>query len=185
MKPYLIIGLSALAAALCGSAQGAVTVLGDTSAEACSKAAFHGDVGRTAVELCTNALQNPVLDRRDEAGTYINRGVIFMGRGDFNAARGDFERAIAVDPTLGEAWVNRGAVNIVDKRFQDGVSDISKGLTLGTEEPAKAYYNRAIAYEALDDETSAYHDYEQALVLQPGWDLPRNELLRFTVTRKP
>jgi tetratricopeptide (TPR) repeat protein len=107
-----------------------------------------------------------------------------MSRGDFASARGDFERAIAVDPALGEAWVNRGAVNIIDKRFQDGVADISKGLVLGTEEPAKAYYNRGVAYEGLDDEKSAYLDYQQALALQPGWDLPRQELLRFTVTRK-
>ena len=40
------------------------------------------------------------------------------------------------------AWVNRGAIAIIDRQFQAGIDDISKGLTLGTEEPAKAYYNR-------------------------------------------
>ena len=41
-----------------------------------------------------------------------------------------------------------------------------------------------MAYEGIDDEKSAYLDYQQALVLKPGWDLPKQELLRFTVTRR-
>jgi tetratricopeptide (TPR) repeat protein len=184
MKRHQLLGAALLLAGLGGAASAAVTVMGDDSAAKCSKAAFHEQADDDAVRLCTTAIADGRLDRRDEAGTYVNRGVIYMTRGDFAGARGDFERAIAVDPALGEAWVDRGAVNIIDKRFKDGVSDISKGLTLGAEEPAKAYYNRGVAYEGLDDEKSAYLDYQQALVLQPGWDLPRQELLRFTVTRK-
>ena len=65
--------------------------------------------------------------------------------------------------------------------FSNGMA---KGLDLGTNEPAKAYYNRAVAYEGIDDEADAYQDYQEALVLQPGWDLPKQELLRFTVTRR-
>jgi len=179
-----LFGVIALFAGAAGAASAAVTVWGDDSAAQCSKAAFHDQTDDDSLRLCTTALADGPMNRRDEAGTYINRGVIYMSRGDFNAARGDFERAIEVDPTLGEGWINRGAVNIIAKRFQDGVADISKGLTLGTEEPAKAYYNRGVAYEGLDDEKSAYLDYQQALVLQPGWDLPKQELLRFTVMRK-
>jgi tetratricopeptide (TPR) repeat protein len=184
MKIHTLAGAALLALGLAGSAGAAVTVLGDTSAEECSRAAFHEQANDDAIRLCTTALNGAVLGRRDIAGTYVNRGVIYMVRGDFHAARSDFQRAIQVDPTLGEGWINRGAVNILDKRFREGVDDISKGLTLGTEEPAKAYYNRAVAYEGLDDEKEAYLDYQQALVLQPGWDLPKQELLRFTVTRK-
>ena len=136
------------------------------------------------MDACTQAISEGMLDRRDLAGTYINRGVMWMVRRNYAFARNDFQHAIDVDPALGEAWVNRGAVAIIDRRFQDGIDDISKGLTLGTEEPAKAYYNRAVAYEGIDDEKSAYLDYQQALVLKPGWDLPKQELLRFTVTRR-
>jgi tetratricopeptide (TPR) repeat protein len=184
MKNLMLFGAVALMAGFAGSAGAAVTVLGDTVAADCSKAAFNDRGDDMALRLCTRALNDGLLDRRDQAGTYINRGVIYMNRGDFAGAEGDFQRAISADPALGEGWVNRGAVNIIFKHYQDGVSDISKGLSLGTEEPAKAYYNRGVAYEALDDEKSAYLDYEQALVLQPGWDLPKQELLRFTVMRK-
>jgi hypothetical protein len=84
-----------------------------------------------------------------------------------------------------EAWVNRGAVDIVDKRCQDGISDIERALQLGTKEPAKAYYSRRLAHESISDRQAAYLDDEQALKLEPGWDPPKQELLRFTVTRGP
>ena len=77
-----------------------------------------------------------------------------------------------------------GAMFIGERRYKEALADIDKALSLGLHEPAKAYYNRAIAYEGLDDETQAYLDYQQALVLNPGWELPQHELLRFTVTRR-
>ena len=184
MNLNILFGAVALSFGLAGAAGAAVTVMGDTSAQQCSEAAFHEQADAVSMQVCTAALSESQLDRRDLAGTYINRGVMWMIRRDYASARADFQRAIDIDPGLGEAWVNRGAVAIVDKHFQDGIDDISKGLTLGTEEPAKAYYNRGVAYEGIDDEKSAYLDYQQALVLQPGWDLPKQELLRFTVTRR-
>jgi len=171
-------------ATVAGPAAAAVTVMGDTSAVECSRAAFRELGDLDSLRVCTEALTDQNLDRRDVAGTYVNRGVLYMTRGDFEAARGDFDRAINLDGSIGEAWVNRGAVDIIDKRYKDGIADIDKGLSLGIGQPAKAYYNRGVADEMVDDETSAYLDYQQALVLQPGWDLPRQELLRFTVTRR-
>ena len=182
LRSFVLAGV--LACAWSGPAAAAVTVMGDTSAEQCSKAAFRELGDLESLRLCTEALLDPTLDRRDLAGTYVNRGVIYMTRGEYPAARVDFDRAIEVDNLIGEAWVNRGAVDIIDKRYKDGIADINKGLALGIEQPAKAYYNRGVADEMVDDETSAYLDYQQALVLQPGWDLPRQELLRFTVTRR-
>jgi tetratricopeptide (TPR) repeat protein len=184
MKLLFLVGAATLAVFAASSAGAAVTVMGDTNASQCSLAAFHDQADATALRLCTTALNEGTLDRRDQAGTYINRGVMQMIRMDYAAAGSDFQRAIDVDPAIGEAWINRGAVDIINKQFQRGIDDIDKGLSLGTEEPAKAYYNRAVAYEGIDDEKSAYLDYQQALTLEPGWDLPKQELLRFTVTRR-
>ena len=69
-------------------------------------------------------------------------------------------------------------------RFADGLADLNKGIGLGVEEPAKAYYNRALAYEGLDDVKSAYFDYQKAVELSPGWDAPKQELTRFHVARR-
>ena len=74
---------------------------------------------------------------------------------------------------------------LVGKRlFENGLSDINRGLELGVEEPAKAYYNRALAYEGLDNMKAAYLDYQQARAIKPNWELPQKELLRFTVIRR-
>jgi len=173
-----------VALGLAGPAAAAVTVMGDSAAYDCSQAAFHERSDDSAMASCNQAISTGFLDRRDLAGTYVNRGVILMERNNYPGARSDFDHAIQIDGAIGEAWVNRGAVNIVDRRYQDGIADIDKGLDLGTQEPAKAYYNRAVAYEGIDDEKSAYLDYQQALVLEPNWDLPKRELLRFTVTRR-
>jgi tetratricopeptide (TPR) repeat protein len=184
MQLSTVAGIAALTLLLAGPAAAAVTVMGDNDAQQCSEAAYHEQSDASAMEECTQAIEKGTLDRRDLAGTYINRGVMHMNRDDYGGARSDFDSAIKIDPTLGEGWVNRGAVNIIDKRYKDGISDIDKGLGLGTEEPAKAYYNRGVAYEGIDDEKSAYLDYQQALTLEPNWDLPKQELLRFTVTRR-
>ncbi|HEX3918939.1 MAG TPA: hypothetical protein VHW60_16500 [Caulobacteraceae bacterium] len=184
MKLLMFVSATTLVLFAASAAGAAVTVMGDTTAMQCSVAAFHEEADHTALQLCTTALAEGTLDRRDQAGTYINRGVMQMIRMDYADAGSDFQRAIDVDPALGEAWINRGAVDIINKHYQQGIDDIDKGLALGTEEPAKAYYNRAVAYEGIDDEKSAYLDYQQALTLEPGWDLPKQELLRFTVTRR-
>jgi tetratricopeptide (TPR) repeat protein len=184
MKPTILASAAVLSLLAAGSAGAAVTVLGSSLAEDCAQAAFHGKSDNTALEICNQALQEGVLGSRDEAGTYVNRGVILMTRRDYDHALADFRHAISIVPSMGESWVNLGAVEVAEKRYQDGVTDISKGLDLGIQEPAKAHYNRALAYEGLDDETNAYRDYEAALTLDPNWDLPKQELLRFTVIQR-
>ena len=63
---------------------------------------------------------------------------------------------------MGEAYVNRGAVLIGEHHYAESLGDLNKGLQLGVEEPAKVYFNRALAYEGMDDEKSAYFDYQKA-----------------------
>lgn len=175
---------AALGVALAGSASAAVTVIGGGLAEDCSKAALRGLSDRDSIEICNLALTTEMLDTRDKAGTYINRGVMRMRARAYDSAHSDFNAAIALEPRIGEGWVNRGAVFIAEKRYQEGLADINKGLDLGVEEPEKAYYNRALAFEGLDDAKSAYLDYKQAVTLKPNWLLPQQQLLRFTVTHR-
>jgi tetratricopeptide (TPR) repeat protein len=184
MKWALLAAVGLLGASLAGSAQAAMTVIGGGLAEECSKAALRGRSDRNSIEACNQALQTEFLDTRDRAGTYINRGVMRMRLRAFDTALSDFDAAIHLDPKIGEGWVNRGALYIAMKKFQDGLTDINRGLDLGVVEPEKAYYNRALAYEGLDDAKSAYLDYQQAVTLKPNWLLPQQQLLRFTVTRR-
>lgn len=174
---------AAAAVAFAGSANGAVTVIGGGLAEACSQAAIRGESAPEYENLCTTALESEFLDTRDRAGTYVNRGVFKLRRALYDQAVRDFDVAIRLQPDVGEAYVNRGAAFIGQKRYAESLPQINRGLELGVEEPAKAYYNRALAYEGLEDAKSAYFDYRKAMELNPAWAAPREQLVRFTVTR--
>jgi tetratricopeptide (TPR) repeat protein len=185
MIKVLIGGLTAVAVlAAAGEARAAVTVIGGGLGEACSKAAIAGKSDKRFEDVCTLALETELLSTRDRAGTYINRGVMKLRRMEWEAATRDFNTAIRVKNDLGEAYVNRGAASIGMQRYAESLADINRGIELGVEEPAKAYYNRALAYEGMEDAKSAYFDYQKALELHPGWELPRQQLTRFTVTRR-
>jgi tetratricopeptide (TPR) repeat protein len=110
--------------------------------------------------------------------------VIKLRRKQYDSADRDFDAALRLQPAMGEAFVNRGAGLIAQRRWREGVAEIDRGLALGPDEPEKAYFNRALAWEALDDMEAAWRDYTQALALKPDWDAPRKELVRFTVTPK-
>ena len=175
----LIIG-AALAAMLATSASAAVTVLGNGAANQCSAAALAGDATDEDLAVCNTALLEVVSDT-EKAGTYVNRGVILLRRKNFTAARTDYETAEKIVPTMGEAVVNRGASFVAERRYLEGLTEIDRGLSLNPEEPEKAYFNRALANEGLDDMKAAYLDYMKALELAPNWEAPRHELSRFTV----
>lgn len=179
-----VLAIAGLALALPGAARASVTVIGGGLAEACSKATLRGAFSRRDEQVCSDALETELLSPRDRAGTYVNRGIMKLRRMEWDDALKDFNVALRYKPNLGEIYVNRGAVFIATHRFTDGLADINKGISLGVEEPQKAYYNRALAYEGLDDVKSAYFDYQKAVELAPGWDAPKQQLTRFHVTRR-
>ena len=175
--------LVAALAALAGPASASVMVLGSGMAADCSRAAFNGRSDRESITLCSRSLDEERLIRRDRAGTLVNRGVMFLRTRDYSLARADFDRAIALEPTLGEAFVNRGVSLMADKAYAEALAEIDRGLALGVDEPAKAFYNRALVQESLGDATAAYHDYRKAQDLAPDWALPTKQLTRFTVSK--
>ena len=176
--------LAAAAAASAGSAGAGVQVVGASYAHRCMDAAFAGSAARTALDVCTLALSEEPITPANRARTLINRGVLHMNRNDYASATADFEQALLLSPTSGEAYFNRGSVRVAQGRFEEGVADIDRGLELGMRQPEKAYYNRALARESLNDARGAYLDYRQAAQLKPGWGLPQRELARFTVQRR-
>ncbi len=164
---------------------GVIIILGDSRAAECSRLALWGRSDDASLAICDSALVEETMDLLRRASTYVNRGVMHMRRREWSAAQADFDAALRRKPELGEGWVNRGALLISTQRYAEGMADTNKALELGLKEPEKAYYNRAIAYEGLGDPKSAYLDYQHALALSPHWDMPRKELERFTVTRRP
>jgi tetratricopeptide (TPR) repeat protein len=171
------------------AATAAFTVFGNGLSQVCAETARNMERGITpppqSIETCTMAIENEDLRQRDRAGTYINRGILYLARGGYHEAKQDFDSAIAILPGLGEAYVNRGAALVGLQLYSDAIADIDRGLALNPGEPEKAYFNRGLAEEALDNIPAAYRDYSRAAELKPGWAPPLNELSRFTVATRP
>lgn len=186
MTPRVVFASAVLILSLgvAAPASAAALVVGGGLASACSRLAMDGRADDYALTTCDYALESATMGRRDRAATLVNRGVILLRRKAYAPAGRDFDQAIRLSPEMGEAFVNRGAVLLAQRRWRDGMADIDRGLALGPDEPEKAYFNRAVAWEALDDMEAAWRDYSRALELKPDWDLPRRELARFTVTAK-
>lgn len=160
-------------------------VIGNGLASDCSQEAMKGRFDRELLTICDLALETQVMPRTDTAKTYVNRGVIHLRRGSYDKAERDFASAERLWRDLPEVFINRGAVRIHQRRFQEAISEISKGLALNPFEPEKAYYNRAVAKEQLDDLQGAYLDFRKAQELKPDWDEPQKQLKRFIVQPRP
>ncbi len=177
-----------LATLLCAApAQAAVVVIGAGWAYDCyitAKTNVDLDKGLIA---CNTALQQENLTNRERAGTMVNRGVIEMGLHRPDAAMADYNNGIAIQPDLGDAYVDRGAALINAKRYDEALIDINKGIGFGVTYPHLGYFNRAVAEEMLGQWKESYYDFKKVLELEPKFTQASDQLKNFTVTtiRKP
>ena len=160
-------------------------VIGGGMATDCSRRALAGEYDQQALRACDLALETQPLGRSDAAKTHVNRAVIYLRRADFLRSERDLSSAERLLPSLPEVFINRGAILIRTQRYADAVREIDRGLALGPSEPEKAYYNRAVARERLEDIKGAFADYSKAVQLAPNWDEPKKQLERFEVAPAP
>jgi tetratricopeptide (TPR) repeat protein len=190
------IGAATVLGAFCiaGAARAqAIQVFGGGWGESCWRAAvastlIHMDSAKeeaawkaTSINDCDNALASGALDRRDTAATYINRAVLEMSRENYAAAEKNLDRSLALMPKIGEAHVDLGSTLINMKRYDEGVKETELGISLGSKEPERAWYNLGIAYERMGNLQKAYDSYKQAALIDPKWQEPKDEMARFVV----
>ncbi len=166
------------------SAHAAVSVIGGGPGQFCYQGAESGVHPEDYIGYCNFALASGLSDA-DRAATYVNRGVLKMAMAKYDSAADDFTAGLAINDKMGEGYIDLGATQIAHKRFAEAIANIDKGLALGTKEPQNAYFDRAIADEALGNIQAAYDDYRQALALAPDFTLASDQLKRFKVVEKP
>ncbi len=180
MKKAWLSGAVLAAILTAGTAHAAITVVGSGFARGCYLAAVHERADRDSIQTCDNALTRQPLDRTNRAATYVNRGIVYLNRHDAARALEDFDRAVELAPDLAEVHTNRAAALLEGGDFRGAVAAVDRGIALGPEEPHKAYFIRAAAYEELGDTSAAYSDYRRAVELAPDWRPARMELTRFS-----
>lgn len=144
----------------------------------CYEAAKKPGRPRDDIATCTAALEHGGISPADRAATLVNRGVLYDVLKNYQAAWADYNGALAINPDLGDAYINRGAALMRMQRSDEGIWDIRKGMTLGTSLPAVAYYDLAVAEENLGQVKQAYFDYKRALDADPNYK-PAAEALKF------
>ena len=170
----------ALALSAWTGAHASTLVLGGLAGR-CSDLAKMGHSDPDSIDVCTRALASEALNQHDRAGTYVNRGAMEIHNQEYAVAHRDFQEALMIMPTMGEAYIGEGAYLVSQQRFAEAEAVITRGLALNPEEPEKGYYFRALARWGQDDFKGAYFDFLKASELKPSWDLPRRELANFHV----
>jgi tetratricopeptide (TPR) repeat protein len=165
---------------LAGKAFAFSTVVGGL-AGACSAAAKAGEHDPKSLGECTLALQHDSLSRHDLAGTHVNRGAMELMNKDLESAHEDFDKALEIMPTMGEAHIGEGVYLISMERWPEAEAQVDQGIKLGSEEPEKGYYFRGLARWGQDNYKGAYLDFRKALDLKPEWKLPQRQLTNFKV----
>lgn len=181
---YKIILATLAAIALAGPVSASTLVVGQSLGAACFQEAKTGQSGRAAIAVCNRALSDGMLRHSDIAATYVNRGIVRSSGGDLTGAITDYNRAIKINPKLGEAFANRATVYIRQSLFNQALGELDHALSLELAQPALVYFNRAIVHEHFGDLQQAYRDYSKAVELRPKWQQPQLELIRFSVHSK-
>lgn len=184
MKVRIPLMLVAVIAATPAFSQSIVT-RGTGLAHDCFVYAKIGRDPRDGVDTCNRALLEEALITKDKAATYDNRGVMLDQLGRTQAAEDDFNKAVELQPDLGDAYINLGSMLIKRRQLADALDKINKGIALGMGFPHIGYYDRALAEELSGRYLEAYHDYQRVLELEPHYAAAEERLKDFTVTRGP
>lgn len=164
-----------------GTAQASVMTVGGGFAESCYLAADSRNKTWQALDDCNRALQDEPLTLDERVATYVNRGILYLQRAAAAKAGADFDKALSMDPTQPEAWLNKAILTVKFGRSADARPMVEKALELKTRRPALAYYVRGMVNEDSGNLRAAYNDYKRARDLEPKWNEPAIELARFQV----
>lgn len=182
MKTLLLgaaLGLSAISSA--AIADESAFTLGGSAAQTCYISAAERRHDVQSINECTYALNEKSLTGFDRAGTFVNRGILYLFAGNQASAVRDFDEAIAMDPMQAEAWLDK-AVALVNSGNSSAALDLAdRALKLRTQKPALAYYVRGLAFEQQGQLRDAYGSLTTAHRIDPNWNEPTNELARYRI----
>ncbi len=180
----ILLAVSALTLGLMSSAASAgVVVVGTSPARGCYDSARAENGSNEALKGCNMAFESGMLSFYEIVATHVNRGIVRLFGGDTLGAIVDFDRAIALDASEAESYLNKGAAYLKLERNAEARALFDEALQRRTKRPELAYFGRAIANETTGNIRAAYMDYQRAQAAAPSWGDPARELTRFQVRR--
>jgi len=113
--------------------------------------------------LWTHTIQ--INDRAWNA--YVNLGVAYYEKGDYDRAIREYARAIELKPDYAAPYFNRGIVYHAQGDFDREILEYTKAIALKPDY-AGAYCNRGIAYAGLGNHEQAIRDLTRTIELRPN-----------------
>jgi len=68
--------------------------------------------------------------KSDDAGIYYGRGLVRQEGKDLNGALADYSKAIAIDPSLAQAYANRAVIETLQNKKVEAANDFNKAFQL-------------------------------------------------------
>jgi tetratricopeptide (TPR) repeat protein len=89
----------------------------------------------------------------------------------YNEALACYDQIIGIDANASVAYYNKGFIYLVyQKNYNQAIIEFTKAIEKNPQY-AEAYYNRGLSYENLKKNKEALADYNQALTINPTFDL--------------
>lgn len=163
------------------AASGAALTLGGPLSQLCYQSALARDSRNTSVESCSRSLVEESLSTPDRSATLVNRGILYMMRGNSSKADADFDAALRVDESFPDAWLHKGFLRLRQGNGREALPLLEEGIKRQPRREALAYFARGLAHEDMGNFDAAYADLRRARALEPKWSLPKEYLARYQV----
>ncbi len=95
---------------------------------------------------------------------YQKRADENIGKGEYDLAIVDYNKALELNPKSVPAYFNRGRAFYFKREFAEAVASYNKVIEL-TPNDSVAFYNRGVTYEKMGDALKAMEDYQKAVEL--------------------
>ena len=115
---------------------------------------------RHRLERC----QQDVEEHPERASTHYNLGLAYTVSGRVKQAEATYLKALEIDPTLFQAWVNLGGVRLMRWEFQGCLEANQEAAKLRDDLPI-VHYNMGQAYLYLNDPENLVHCNERVIEL--------------------
>jgi len=115
------------------------------------------------------AASQPTKIEKNQAEFYFNQGVAWNEKGDYDKAISEYTKAIEINPSLAEAYNNRGLAYAQGKgQYDKAISDCTKAIEINPS-LAEAYNNRGLAYaQGKGQYDKAISDCTKAIEINPS-----------------
>jgi tetratricopeptide (TPR) repeat protein len=124
--------------------------------------------GDEAIAACTRVIQDRGKSAKSHEDAYVNRGVEYDNKGDYDRAIADYNAAIPLDPKDPHARNDRGESYRHKSDYDHAIADYTDAIRLDPKY-VHAYSNRGLAYRAKGDNDRAIADLTQAIRFDPKY----------------